>query len=322
MPSTLGVAMKSFASTIRRAVSWSGIALLLAASAHAASAEPPPLDSVTVEAQRAREQLKHDVNAYVAAAMAQASPSNVSLARWTYLSVCPMVAGLDKAQGEFILRRLSQAAQAAGAPLGPENCKPNLIVLFTKDPQRLLTAVWHHTPTLFNYDFGSEVHRFIDTPRPVRVWYNVGTTSMDGVALVAALQLGSGSMFSRQFNNEPLINQLPSTLGSRLTYTVTNDILSVIMVVDSNRLEGVSIGQLADYLGVVGLAETNLDKDLGPAPSILNLFRGAGGTRPTEMTVWDRALLRALYNTPHQDRLQLSEMQTVALNQIAANPAR
>jgi hypothetical protein len=313
--------MKSFAFTIRRAVSWSGIALLVAASAHA-GADPIALDSVTVEAQRAREQLKRDVNAYVAAAMAQSSPTNESLARWTYLSVCPLVAGLDKAQGEFILRRLSQAAQAAGAPLGPENCKPNLFVLFTKDPQRLLTAVWHHTPTLFNYEFGSEVHRFIDTPRPVRVWYNVGTTSMDGVALVAALQLGNSSVFGRQFNSEPPINQLPSFLGSRLTYTVTNDILSVIVVVDSGRLSGVSIGQLADYLGVVGLAQTNLDRDLGQAPSILNLFRLEDGARPAEMTLWDRALLRALYNTPHHDRLQLSEMQTVALNQITANSVR
>jgi hypothetical protein len=296
-----------------------GIALLLAAAAHA---ETGNLDNVTVEAQRARAKLKHDVNDYVAAAMRASSPTNESLARWTYVSVCPLVAGLDRAEGEFILRRLSLAAQAAGAPIGPADCKPNLFVLFTHDPPRLLNAVWHHTPTLFNYEFGGVVRRFIDTPRPVRVWYNIGTTSMDGVALIAALQLGNSSVFGRQFDNEPPINQLPSTLGSRLTYTVTNDILSVIMVVDARRLLGLNIGQLADYLAVVGLAQTNLDQDLGAAPTILNLFRGEDGARPTEMTLWDRALLHALYSTPHHDRLQLSEMQTVALTQIASGAVR
>jgi len=314
--------MKSFPRSIRQAARWSGIALLLAASVPVANAENSDLGSVTVEAQRARDQLKHDVNDYVAAAMRASSPTNESLARWTYVPVCPLVAGLDRAQGEFILHRLSQAAQAAGAPLGAADCKPNLFVLFTHDPPQLLKAVWHHTPTLFNYEFGSEVRRFIDTPRPVRVWYNIGTTSMDGVALVAALQLGNSSVYGRQFDREPPINQMPSFLGSRLTYTVTNDILSVIMVVDSSRLTGVNIGQLADYLGLVGLAQTNLDQDLGSAPTILNLFHGEDGVRPTEMTLWDRALLRALYTTPHHDRLQLSEMQTVALNQIASGAVR
>jgi hypothetical protein len=307
---------------VRRVAICSGLTVLLAAAAPAVNADPTGMDKVTVEAQRAREKLAHDVDDYVAAAMLQSSPTNESLARWTYKPVCPLVAGLGRAQGEFMLRRLSLAAQAAGAPLGPEDCKPNLFVLFTQDPERLLNAVWRHTPTLFNYQFGGEVRRFIATPRPVRVWYNIGTTSMDGAALVAGLQLGNSSVFGRQYDNEPIVNRLPSSLASRLTYSVTNDILSVIIVVDARRLASLGIGQLADYLSVVGLAQTNLDKDLGSAPTILNLFRGEEGPRPTEMSLWDRALLRALYNTPHQARLQLSEIQTAALHQIAAAPVQ
>jgi hypothetical protein len=36
------------------------------------------------------------------------------------------------------------------------------------------------------------------------------------------------------------------------------------------------------------------------------------------MTTWDRALLRLLYITPQKDQMQLSEMETAALREIAA----
>jgi hypothetical protein len=52
------------------------------------------------------------------------------------------------------------------------------------------------------------------------------------------------------------------------------------------------------------------------------LFRASEDTRPKEMTVWDKALLHALYTTPQKNRMQLSEMQTAALNDIASQRTR
>src|SRR5262245_687647 len=60
-----------------------------------------------------------------------------SLARWDS-PICPLVAGIPVDQGEFILRGVSQAALAAGAPLGSETCKANLHVVVTTDPDRLM----------------------------------------------------------------------------------------------------------------------------------------------------------------------------------------
>lgn len=135
--------------------------------------------------------------------------------------------------------------------------------------------------------------------------------------------LDTGSIHAKKFAGangpEPVVNTLPSQYGSRLNASlVTRDILSVILVVDATKVRELNFGQLSDYIGMIGLAQVNLDKDLGEAPTILNVFRDTGESRPKEMTAWDKALLHALYGTPQRNKMQLSEMQTAALNEITA----
>jgi hypothetical protein len=50
-------------------------------------------------------------------------------------------------------------------------------------------------------------------------------------------------------------------------------------------------------------ADRNLDKDLGETPSILQVFKPSEASPPLEMTLWDRALLLALYSTPRRKRV-------------------
>jgi hypothetical protein len=69
---------------------------------------------------------------------------------------------------------------------------------------------------------------------------------------------------------------------------------------------------------MIGLAQIDLDKDLGDAPTILNLFKRSAESRPMEMTAWDRAFLHASYSTPQRNKMQLSEMQTAAFRDITA----
>jgi hypothetical protein len=280
------------------------------------------LDSVTVQA-RDREKLKHDVNEFVATAIVQ-SHNDESLERWTYAPVCPLVAGVSQAQGEFMLGRLSQIAKAAGVQIAGEKCSPNFYVIISADPGPALKKLTQH-PAVFNYETGAELRRFVETPRPVRVWYNEGATGVDGAGMVSAI-LDTSSIHAKKFANangaEPVINQMPSQYGSRLNVsTVTKDILSVIVVVDSNQVSGLNIGQLTDYIGVVGLAHVDLDKDTHEAPTILSLFRYADDARPMGMTLWDKVLLHALYSTPQKNRMQLSEMQSAALRDISSYAA-
>jgi len=91
------------------------------------------LDQVTVQAQRDREKLKHDVNDFVSSAIVKSRGE--SLMRWDH-PLCPLVAGLAREPAEFVLRRLSDIARSIHVPLGKETCKPNFIVTSRKTQVR------------------------------------------------------------------------------------------------------------------------------------------------------------------------------------------
>jgi hypothetical protein len=271
--------------------------------------------AVTVTAPRELEQLRNEVDTFVSSAITRPYGDD-SLLRWDH-PVCPLVAGMPRGAGEFALLRLSQIARSAHVPLGSETCRPNLFVIVAQNPERFLRLWWRHDPRLFNTRFGvAPVKRFIEYSRPVRVWYNAAVTGGDngvvlGNLLATSTDPGGGLVDYPVFAG-------PSILGSRITRTVVQNISSAIVVVDLAQVSKLNIGQLVDYIGLVGLAEINLDKDVGEAPTILKVFSATNIPPPPEMTVWDRALLQSLYTTPQRNRMQLSQMETATLKLIAA----
>jgi hypothetical protein len=278
---------------------------------HSISADS--IDTITVEAQRNREKLEREVNKFVSSTIVPPSHYDQSLWRWND-KVCPLVAGLNKEQGEFVLTRLSEIAKTAGAPLGAETCKPNLYVVVTPDPESLLKQWWRRDVYLFDGESGQTVKRFLETPRPIRVWYSAGTVGVDGQFFIGLLD--ATSIRAKSSGKAPLV-RIPPEAATRLKLTATRNISSVIVVVDSTKIGNINFGQLTDYIGLAGLAQINFEKQPGDVPTILRLFESSGESRPTEMTVWDRALLHALYSTSQASIMQISQMQTAALKDIA-----
>ena len=88
-------------------------------------------------------------------------------------------------------------------------------------------------------------------------------------------------------------------------------------MVDSNRLQQLRMGQLADYIAMVGLAEIRLDSDLGLTPTILRLFDKGGDGVPDSISDWDQAFLRSLYGTKQKNMMQVSEIETSMLKILA-----
>jgi len=88
-------------------------------------------------------------------------------------------------------------------------------------------------------------------------------------------------------------------------------------VADMNKLHQrhVTLGQLADYVSLVGLADIDLDADGAGAPTILRLFHDPNP--PQELTPWDRALLYSLYNTSQSGKLQMTDMEVSMVERIA-----
>lgn len=293
------------------------VACLLPTAVLRAAADSIP--TLTVESSREAQQLKHDVDVFVSSAIGKSWDE--SLMRWNR-PICPLVAGLSRPMAEFVLLRLSNLARSVHAPLDGEQCKPNLFVLVAQNPSAFLKLLWRHEPNLFDTRNGIEpAKRFIETPRPIRAWYNASEMGADDTPAATITSILSQSAgLGAAGADYPVFSQ-PSSLGSRLSHSVVRNLSEVIVVIDANQIGKINVGQLADYVGMIGLAQIDLDKNLGHAPSILKVFNAQEGPAPLEMTEWDRALLTALYSTSQKSRLQISEMQTAVFKEVAAQSA-
>jgi hypothetical protein len=282
--------------------------LLCCASANAQSTTAPPvphLDTITVEAARHRELVERQVRAFVA--QIAAKPYDSSLARWqTVVPVCPLVAGLPREDAEFILARVSKIAAAAGAPLAPEHCKPNLYVVVSADPDALLKAWNKRDVWMFGDESdqgGTKIRKFLNSNSPIRVWYNAELYSEEGTPLGNTGECRS--VLSCRTNLH--------ANATRIVFNETRDLTSALIMVDGPRARGVNFGQLASYIAMIGLAEIRDGADVADAPSILHLFSRPENERPAGLSTWDEAFLKALYHTEQTDKQQLAEIKTAMI---------
>jgi hypothetical protein len=222
-----------------------------------------------------------------------------SLARWNK-PICPLVAGIPADQGEFILRGVSQAALAAGAPLGRRKCKPNFHVVVTSDPDQLLVLWRERAPRLFGGESRTAVRRVMSKPRPIRVWYNA--QEVCGGEGWTATQDAGGSL------GQLLVAGGCQLKDTRLEFNVVRPISSAIVLVDFDDVKAMKLGALTDYTSMVGLAQVDLDGNWGDAPTVLRLFSNSADVAAQRMSAWDRSFLKALYSTPQKSRFQRSEI--------------
>jgi hypothetical protein len=270
------------------------------------------LPQITVEAQR-REAEKR-VREFVSHVPLM-SNSDESFARWN-TPICPMIAGLPRDEGEFLLTRLSEVAVSVGAPLGSRQCRANFIVLVTSDPAASL-KVWAARAD-YRHLFGDadpqEIQTFLQTRRAIRVWYNEQQVAAENGSVLAPGALSNGLVTS---GPEAMgVTTVRSFSANRLEWNAVWTISSVIEVVDAGAMNGFNFGQMADYIAMAGLAKFNLDADFGSAPTILRLFNG-NDTKTSSMSDWDKAYLKALYHARQSSRLQPDLIRESMLRDLA-----
>jgi hypothetical protein len=89
---------------------------------------------------------------------------------------------------------------------------------------------------------------------------------------------------------------------------------SVIILVDGRRAARLNIGQLADYITMVGLAQIRADANTGTAPTILKVFDSPEA--PAGLSAWDESFLRGLYTTKQSSIMQTSSIKTSMFQQL------
>jgi hypothetical protein len=225
--------------------------------------------------------------------------------------VCPLVSGLPRQQGEFVLERISEIAGGAGIRLAGEPCQANLFIFVTTQPKDLLRAMENkHFAVSFGTATPSEVDEFIDTPRPIQVWHNTyrGGDGSSGIGLPPAAQILNGG----------LALPIYTTAGSdRLGANRLGDLSWAFgftyAVVDSTQLRGVSLGQFADYVAMVTLAKIKPNAHFGDTPTILRLFDTTPEAAPSGMSRWDLTFLKILY---HPELSLAKERSLIALRMV------
>jgi hypothetical protein len=221
--------------------------------------------------------------------------------------ICPLVAGLDAADGELLFNRLTATLALVGVPRGGVGCRPNFFVIVTAQPEATLEEMGRRGSRMFGNGTGS--WSFVHTPRPVRIWYNASLTDLDGVGPVP---------FGRMFGGfDGLPTFYHQGLGLRQEFVVVPHLDSVIAIVDYARVMGLDWRQVADYIVMAGLTKVDLDARFGDSPTILRLFSNSADARPQALSEWDKALLKELYSTSPNYRHQRLQVAVRMLHDVA-----
>jgi len=261
------------------------------------------LDTIRVEASRA--QLRKEITSFVSA-VTRLDGDLVS--RWSKdAPICPLVIADNPAVGEFIRKRLLEIA--AQVPIRADTdpkCRANLFVIVSAQTPEF-AANWEKAASWEKLDDGaSRAPRW--KPRagvtrsaeslPVRTWHNMRVDQSNGMPMLSvALVPGVRAATSAK------------DLGSRIASNVAENLIGVVVLVDTQAAAGVTVTQLADFVAMTSFAKPDLGADLGQTDTILRLFAVEPSNRPAGLTEWDHAFLRGLYRinfTPKQQRMSIA----------------
>ena len=275
-----------------------------AASAPQAGAADEPTDEVIVRGRRmsdVQNELRLYVNKFVLEVTKTASGRG--FARWQD-GVCVSVSNLQPDAAQYLVDHISRVAADVGIKPGEPGCNPQVIVMFTTDGKAMASYMVENEERIFrpfgprsgvNLNFAA-LDDFARSDRAVRWWH---------VSLPVSAQSGVKAITTAGDKSAPVI----SVAGpSRIHSGIRDDLLYVLIVVDSKKLNGTTWQQLGDYLSVVALAQIDPSANPRDFDSILNVFDNPAAY--SGLTDWDRSYLKALYSFDQErtPRLQVNEL--------------
>jgi len=223
---------------------------------------------------------------------------------------------------DAVVQRIKATADSIGARTAAarQKCDVNIEVIFSSNAQAVLDDIDHHHPTLLG-----SARRSGDTriTRAIQSWYTTGTRQEIPPVphpLAVTRPPRDASADQKAVQNEHLDHDfapgLPGTAGvvpdppyagaapiglagSYLTAALRSELLQVLVIVDVQKAQGLSMEQLSDYIAMVSLSRITQLDTCNELPSILDLLSVScsGRPHPTALTSADAAFLKALYAT-------------------------
>lgn len=222
-------------------------------------------------------------------------------------TICPAAFGLDSRFNEFVSARFRAVATSVGAPLQADpKCDGNVRIFFTNEPDKVMERVASWASVYFRGRYGA-LKRLIEYrgDRAIQGWY---FTTNGGVP--------NASITLQPIGLLPVWPQI----SPRGESAAIRGIGTVMLVVDTTKVAGYTIGAIADYVTMLSLSIVQSPDYCDPLPSILDLLSSGCSARdpPMAMTAGDFAFLKALYSRNSWSRPSLSrdEIQDNMLRQF------
>jgi len=264
---------------------------LLLSVAAAASLQTAVPDEIVVVGRKALDQAKA-----LKAVNAVSSSSDLQMARY-HEPVCPLVTGLPKEAGDLVQGQIGEVAVKVGAKVAGPGCTPNLIFMVAGDGQALFADIRRNRTEWLNGLSHRDIEAIGKAKGPVRAWSvtsvrnednMVVTPSKDGSA-PATLRVQSASIL-----RQPTRQQLDGS----------------VIIVDRGALNGRTLGEIAQYATMRGLAMTKPPQG-DEVGTVLRTFDSVSA--PRSMTPFDLAYLTALYagdgrDTGVQERSRMAKV--------------
>jgi hypothetical protein len=232
------------------------------------------------------------------------------VARWR-APLCPSTEGLPPAFNDFVSARMRAIAARVGAA-AEKNCKPNVQVIFTADPQKAAEQVAEHSPWLFGMWYGTDALRIAKIDRPIEAFYVTASVESSG----------------RQMTDHPdapvgVTGSNRALYDSRLGQNRMSVFENVLIFADRAKISGYDVGAVADYISVLALSQVEPGDGCSGLPSIVDLLaEGCTGDRkPNSLTSVDEEFLKALYETDPR-RAGLSARTNIARRMAAVLAGR
>ena len=289
-----------FASVLISSILCSASAAALAQPAPAAKDTPSAsVSPITVNAAPPKvieEQSRSFVQSYAAA------PNGVidQIGRW-HEAVCVKVVGLPRAeQTAAIKARIESVAQAVGLPATRSDCRTNVEIVFTDQPQAVMDSIARRHDYLLGYYHAYDAKQLKAVTHPIQSWY-VTATRGDGenIANLLFTIFADYGELDTEVIDDPDIRP-PTGCGDSPHFTACYQSVfrTVFMVADSKALEGKDLGLVADDMTMLTLSQPRSLDGCNALPSVVDRFAKSpcpGRDPPDGLTPADAAYLTALY---------------------------
>ncbi|MGH6706937.1 MAG: hypothetical protein ACREB1_09040, partial [Sphingomicrobium sp.] len=236
------------------------LSFLLAAGAiapgHAQQAQLPGDDqpSAPIVVQGVRDQIK-EIGRFIDALTD--APAFGQLSRFDW-AVCPASIGLGDPKNAVIVQRMTQVARAAVIPVAKPGCRPNVLLIVTRDKGALIDELGRKYPAYFEGVSNAAIKQMKRDPSPAAAWHVQGLLDADGVEAQRDLLTG-----------QRIIER--TDISSRLSTMSRPHFIAAVVVVELDALGGLTVTQLADYAAMRAFARTDPRRLKGTgAPTILS----------------------------------------------------